>query len=460
MLLRGRVLVFLLAGCGLAGCGLSLDLSPPDPQRIDAGPRADGGTLDGSVRDGGSDGGDAGRCRTDLDCDDGDACTGLEVCDDGACVPGVAVVCPDEDVCDGTFACDPETGECSVEIGPLDCEGGDACGGARTCDPVAGCVTMPGLVCDDGIACTDDRCEDGDCVHVPDDSRCDAAEDGVCSAEGCVYETCNAETCRAENPCQTAFCEGDTCLRITRECPGGQACCGGECAPIGCDDGNPCTRDVCAPLLGCRHEPSAFPIACDDGDSCTTGDRCEGATCTPGTAACTTSNVCLAPLCDPSTGGCSFGIVNGILCSDGDPCTTNDRCSGGVCVGGAETSCDDGNPCTVESCTSMGCASMNVVDDTVCTIGPGSSGVCMGGRCVVSAACVEGTTDCDGDGTCECTGRCAISMTGQRVCTNTACGTCDRSETCCNLIDSREYGACIGPDSMCLGGTCCRIDGI
>jgi hypothetical protein len=451
MLGRGRVLLLLLAGCGL-----SLDLSPPDPQRIDAGPRADGGNLDASVRDGGV---DAGRCRTDLDCDDGDACTGLELCDDGTCVPGVAVVCPDDDVCDGTFTCDPETGECSVEVGPPDCEGGDACSGVRTCDPVAGCVTLPGLTCDDGIACTDDRCEDGDCVHVPDDARCDAADGGVCAADGCVYETCDAETCRPENPCQTARCDGESCIRITRECPDGQECCGGECAPLGCDDGNACTRDVCAPMLGCRHEPSALPIACDDGDLCTTGDRCEGARCAPGTAACTTSSVCLAPVCNPSAGGCGLVFVDGILCSDGDPCTTNDRCSGGFCVGGAAPSCDDGNPCTVESCTSMGCVTTNVVDDIVCT-NAGSSGTCISGRCVLSSACVDGTTDCDGDGDCECVGGCGVNMAGQRACTTTACGACGRGATCCNLIDSRDYGVCVGPETICLGGTCCLADGV
>jgi hypothetical protein len=84
----------------------------------------------------------------------------------------------------------------------------------------------------------------------------------------------------------------------------------------------------------------------------------------------------------------------------------------------------------------------------------------MSGRCVVSSACVEGTADCDGNGSCECTGSCAIGMTGQRVCTDTACGSCARNQTCCNLIGSRDYGGCIGPDTTCLGGTCCVVDGV
>ena len=440
----------------LTGCGLSLDLSPPDPQRIDGG-RMDGGRVDGGGVDGGI---DAGPCRTDLDCDDGNACSGLELCVDGACELGVPVVCPDDDVCDGTFTCDPDTGECSVEVGPLDCEGGDACSGIRSCDPVVGCVTSPGLRCDDGVECTDDRCEDGACVHVPDDVHCTDAEDGVCTADGCVYDTCDAVTCRANNPCQTARCDGDLCVRTMRECADGEECCGGECVPIGCDDDNACTRDVCVPATGCLHEPSSVAIACDDGNLCTSGDRCDGARCAAGVSSCTSSNVCLAPLCDPISGACSFGIVNGIPCSDGDPCTTNDRCSGGACVGGSEAVCDDRNPCTIESCTSLGCVSTGAPDGTVCGTALGSSGACSAGSCVANSFCVDGTSDCDGDGTCECAGVCTTNMGGLRVCTSSACTMgCPRGSMCCNLIDSREYGGCIGPETSCLSGTCCAVDG-
>lgn len=43
-------------------------------------------------------------------------------------------------------------------------------------------------------------------------------------------------------------------------------------------------------------------------------------------------------------------------CDDGNPCTTQDACSSGSCVGGPPPVCDDGIDCTVDSCTpEQGC---------------------------------------------------------------------------------------------------------
>ena len=55
-------------------------------------------------------------CTTDADCDDGDACNGLETCDvaNQTCQAGTQVVCEDNDVCT-TNTCDHATGACSLE---------------------------------------------------------------------------------------------------------------------------------------------------------------------------------------------------------------------------------------------------------------------------------------------------------------------------------------------------------
>lgn len=429
----------------VTGCGLSLDLSPDDPARLDAGPRVDGGREV--------------ECRTDVDCDDDDACNGVELCSEGRCVDGSAVVCPDDDVCDGSTACDARTGECSVIVPPPACEGGDACSGLVVCDPVAGCITAPGLRCDDGVACTEDVCDEGSCQHLPRDALCDRAEGGQCSDAGCVYATCTDELCVAENPCQTARCDGLACIREVLECAEGEACCGGVCKPLGCEDGNPCTRDYCDPMASCQHEPAALPLACDDGDPCTSGDRCDGARCAPGGASCTEGDTCNAPICDAVTGRCSTVPVDGVACSDGNPCSVDDRCSGGVCRAGSMADCDDRNPCTADGCRASGCAHTNVANETACTL-LGNEGTCRDGRCLVSSLCAVGSADCDGDGDCECSGTCTTSMSGNRVCSMSACASCDRGETCCNLIGSRDYGFCIGPETVCLGGTCCVVDGI
>ena len=84
--------------------------------------------------------------------------------------------------------------------------------------------------------------------------------------------------------------------------------CVGAAAPD-CDDGNPCTADVCALAVGCKHDDG-----CDDGNPCTS-DQC-------------------AP-----DGSCTHGpAVDGALCEDGLACTTGDRCQDGFCIP-ADTAC-------------------------------------------------------------------------------------------------------------------------
>ena len=50
-----------------------------------------------------------------------------------------------------------------------------------------------------------------------------------------------------------------------------------------CDDGNVCTDDACVDGVGCVN--TANGVSCDDGDPNTTGDVCSGGVCTPGTTA-------------------------------------------------------------------------------------------------------------------------------------------------------------------------------
>jgi glucose/arabinose dehydrogenase len=100
-----------------------------------------------------------------------------------------------------------------------------------------------------------------------------------------------------------------------------------ECTDdAGCDDGNPCTDDVCF-ASACLHLNNTN--ACDDGVACTTGDVCSGGVCR-GTAACPAGLTC-----DPTSGQCEF--VDADLDNDGlvgadDPCPVDprNRCFGPV----------------------------------------------------------------------------------------------------------------------------------
>jgi hypothetical protein len=87
----------------------------------------------------------------------GDACGG------GSCQPGSALVCNDNNVCT-TDTCNPTTG-CVFTNNTIACDDGNACTQLDTCSGGA-CVPGPAANCDDGNACTADTCDTTTgCVH-------------------------------------------------------------------------------------------------------------------------------------------------------------------------------------------------------------------------------------------------------------------------------------------------------
>lgn len=87
--------------------------------------------------------------------------------------------------------------------------------------------------------------------------------------------------------------------------------------------------------------------------------------------------------------------LDGTACDDGNPCTSNDACTGGICAGTADNgaSCDDGNGCTMSDiCMSGVCAGSND-DGAACDDGDPCSGPdqCSAGVCSSSVA---PRTDC------------------------------------------------------------------
>ena len=162
-------------------------------------------------------------CMGSEDCDDGDACNGVEMCETfGACVAG-------EPASDGT-TCERVDGSAGV------------CGGGR-CVPV-GCgnsMVETGEECDDGMNGNDlDGCRD-DCTFT-------CSEDADCD---------NGDPCDGSEAC-----DADSHL-----CSDGP--------PLECTDGDTCTMDLCTPMVGCE-----FPLIDADGDghapdSLPCGDDCD-----------------------------------------------------------------------------------------------------------------------------------------------------------------------------------------
>ena len=176
-------------------------------------------------------------------CDDGDACTAGETCEDADCTQGAAVDCDDGNLCSDD-ACDAAAG-CTHDANKASCSDGDLCTQGDACDDGA-CVAGAAVDCDDANDCTADACAaDAGCQHGS------VVDGGVCS---------DGSKCTPVDGCEAGACVG--------------------VGTLACDDGKGCTDDACDAVEGCVAVPNA--ATCTDGDSCTLGDACSGGVCAPG----------------------------------------------------------------------------------------------------------------------------------------------------------------------------------
>ena len=343
------------------------------------------------------------ECQSNADCDDGNLCTD-EVCGAGICqVSNNSVSCDD-----GLFCTDNDSCSGGACVG-----GGDPCPNGLLCsEPLNGCVEcLISLDCEDGNPCTDDVCSvSGTCSHNNNSAPCD---DGLfCTAvDVCGLGTCNGggTPCPAGTMCDE---QGDRCVQCLLD---------GDC-----DDSNICTSDFCA-LNVCQN--TANTLACDDGNFCTTGDICSNGQCAGG------PSPCAAPLlCNENTNTC-VSCIEHADCEDGNLCTT-DTCTLGVCLNADNTlACDDGLFCTSEDrCSSGVCA------------GPGDA--CPGMLCDEDGdLCVECFTiaDCPDDGVA-----CTIDQCLGGLCTHEADDTfCDDNQFCNGSEICNAIIGCVVPGSPC-----------
>jgi len=430
-------------------------------------------------------------CEDATDCPPGYSCLGASAIEDGAvakrCLPnsGECGCTPLAIADDAVTTCfQTAAGPAGTFLGP--CKGKRACTKAglgactapkpavETCngkDDDCDGQTDEGPLCNDGSACTTDKCLGGmGCDHVPTTLQCN--DGNACTADGCDPKTgcTHAHT--------TAPCDDGSM------CTSGDACAGGACQgqPVSCDDANPCTDQTCKPATGCLVVDNADP--CSDFDACTTGDVCTKGACKgAGKKSCDDGNSCTADACLPAS-GCTATAADGLACNDGDACTLSDACTASACVGKA-ASCDDANPCTVDSCAAKsGCAHLPAPatpcdDGNACT----AADACAGGACKGGAlvACSDGTTCtkdlCDGATGCvfppvvdglPCSDG-SVCTQGD-VCKDGACAgkpiTCDDGNPCTTDFCDKAKGCdstladgtpCAIPcwqDSVCQGGVC------
>ena len=264
------------------------------------------------------------------------------------------------------------------------------------CRPVAGDTTCQGA-CDGAGACVplDDPCPFGREVQ-----SCQFAACTFTNATQCVtLDLLAATPCSNLDVCEIGNCNDS-----------GQCIGSGE---VGCDDGNPCTDDVCDANSGaCIGIPNTK--SCDDKNRCTVMDRCVSGTC-QGSAPrdCDDGNACTADSCNPDT-GC---VREKKTCSDSDPCTVDNRCDpvSGECYF-PPRDCSDNDPCTADSCESNGrCrhTPLDCDDDDACT-----ADSCAEGQCE------HGPIDCDDGDPC-------------------TTDSCDSASGCSNV----EVEGCVGSDA-------------
>ncbi len=133
-------------------------------------------------------------------CDDGDSCTENDSCAEGAC-GGTAVDCSGlNDECN-VGQCNGVTGLCEPQ--PVNegggCNDGLFCTVGDTC--TAGVCTSAVGACDDGVACTEDVCNEGSqtCDNVANDGLCNdhnqCTLDTCSPSEGCSHEPNPERTC-------------------------------------------------------------------------------------------------------------------------------------------------------------------------------------------------------------------------------------------------------------------------
>ncbi|MCB9738676.1 MAG: hypothetical protein H6747_05350 [Deltaproteobacteria bacterium] len=415
-------------------------------------------------------------CLADADCkakEDGNPCTGNLVCGkDNQCVVDPATVVTCQSGSDTTCVknlCDPADGTCKMtpqnEKAP--CGNGTLCTGVALCDAKGGCIPGKDVDCDDGSPCTNDSCDDykGCQYEALTGGACDdgsvCTESDVCVKGACIGQNkpclggtaCTEDSCHPLNGCQykpkVGSCDDGN------KCTDSESCVGTYCVgkAIDCNDGNLCTTDSCNPNIGCVFSPNAF--VCNDGDLCTKQDACSGGKCVglplTVTVDCADGNPCTDESCN-SVKGCLW-IKTNKLCDDGDPCTTGDICSGGVCQKGTEPKCDDDNGCTADACNGETGDCINLPhgptvtcdDGNPCTLGDAcSGGGCQGGKvndCDDADPCT--TDSCDGKSGCK-----HVAATGPA---------CDDGNKCTEE-DGCVKGKCTGSAVKCTEGNACTVD--
>ncbi|HEX2875109.1 MAG TPA: hypothetical protein VHP33_27850 [Polyangiaceae bacterium] len=433
-------------------------------------------------------------CKTSADCDDGNACNGVETCDlvGLTCVKGTPVDCSGSDDACHVGSCNPSTGACTAVakdddtpcddgtlctpssscqagvckgINPVICTALDACHDAGTCNPSTGLCSQPakanGATCDDGNACTQtDTCQAGACKGG--NAKVCAALD-QCHAAG----TCDPSSGNCSNPTKT---NGSACNDADK-CTQTDTCQGGVCqgaSPVVCAASDQChDAGTCNSVTGACSDPVKMDgSGCNDGDKCSQTDTCKSGVCVGANPIVCSADQChVVGTCNSSTGVCSTpNKQDGTACDDSNACSKTDTCQAGKCTGGnfvtcsASDQCHDAGTCNTADGT---CSNPNKPDNTPC----GDNKACTSGDKCIKGVCGGTTITCDDKIACSVDS--CVEPTGCNFDTS-KCGclkdadcvdadACNGVETCDLTTFTCRRGTavnCSALDDACNTGTC------
>jgi hypothetical protein len=203
-------------------------------------------------------------------------------------------------------------------------------------------------------------------------------------------------------------------------CPGDNVRCGEVCTNLARDEANcGACGAVCAP------GPNAIATRCRNG-------ACQVAECAAGWGDCNglTADGCETPLVDDGNcGRCGRTCLDGRTCVNGE-CAPVDPCAGMVC--------DDGNPCTTDTCQGGSCQHTWIEGCCTADADCGGGDACTVASCDPAAGCVLTPVPDDQAGGCPA---------GQVCCAGRGCTPLGTPTDCAACGD-----ACAGPGETCGGG--------
>jgi hypothetical protein len=140
-------------------------------------------------------------------------------------------------------------------------------------------------------------------------------------------------------------------------------------------------------------------------------------------------------------------VADGAPCDDADPCTVDDVCQEGACVGGGALDCGRAGACEVARCEAgVGCVIAPLPDGEACALACFEAATCRAGACegVAGAAvtCPASSDPCVAALGCDpATGACVVV-------TSAAEGTtCDRDDDPCTLDACDGAGVCASTEA-------------